>query len=215
MIGYQTMKNDILNFLDEKYHNAKCMLNYSNPFELLIAIMLSAQTKDESVNKVTNILFNKYKTIEDYRNANIKDIESILKPIGNQTKKSKYIISIANKLKEYNDTIPNNEEFLLSLDGIGIKTTNLFRAMIFNEKKMPVDTHVKRISLRLGLASENNTLEEIESILESFFPSEFILDTHHKLIYFGRNLCKSINPNCNECKLKKYCNYYKTNKKED
>lgn len=201
----------IVNYLEELYPNASCELNYSKDYELLIAVMLSAQTTDVSVNKVTGILFTKYPTLEMLANANIEEIMEIIKPIGTYRKKSQNIIEIAQSLLEnYNSVVPNNREYLESLPGVGRKTANVILSNLYNEPVLAVDTHIKRVSYRLGLAKETDDVLVVEKKLTKIFPKEKINKLHHQLIFFGRYHCKARNPNCQNCKLTDLCKHFQT-----
>lgn len=197
--------NEIINYLDELIPNPKCELNYNKDYELLIATMLSAQTTDKRVNGVTEVLFKKYPNLEALRKANIDDIIDIIKPIGTYNKKAKNIIDIANKLKEKNDIVPNDREFLESLPGVGRKTTNVVLSNIYNIPCIAVDTHVHRVSIRLGIAKKNDDVYTTEKKLSKKFKDYDLCRLHHQLVLFGRYYCKAINPNCENCKLKNIC----------
>ena len=197
--------NEIINYLDELIPNPKCELNYNKDYELLIATMLSAQTTDKRVNEVTEVLFKKYPNLESLRKADINDIIKIIKPIGTYNKKAKNIIEIANKLKEKNDIVPNDREFLESLPGVGRKTTNVVLSNIYNIPCIAVDTHVHRVSIRLGIANKNDDVYTTEKKLSKKFKDYDLCRLHHQLVLFGRYYCKAINPNCENCKLKNIC----------
>lgn len=200
--------NKILNYLDEIFPNPKCELNYTKDYELLLAIVLSAQTTDKRVNKVTNILFNKYKTLDELNEASTEDIASIIKEIGTFNKKSIYIKKIVKKLIDDNNyIIPNNREYIESLPGVGRKTANVFLSNIYNVPAIAVDTHVSRVSKRMRLAKEEDTVEIIEQKLMKKFPKDKWSKLHHQLVLFGRYKCKSLNPDCTNCKLKDICKY--------
>ena len=196
---------EIINYLDELIPNPKCELNYNKDYELLIATMLSAQTTDKRVNEVTEVLFKKYPNLEALRKADINDIIGIIKPIGTYNKKAKNIIDIANKLKEKNDIVPNDREFLESLPGVGRKTTNVVLSNIYNVPCIAVDTHVHRVSIRLGIANKNDDVYTTEKKLSKKFKDYDLCRLHHQLVLFGRYYCKAINPNCENCKLKNIC----------
>lgn len=200
--------NGIIEYLDEIIPNPKCELNYTKDYELLIATMLSAQTTDKRVNMVTNILFQKYPTLEALKNADIHDIMEIIKPIGTFRKKASNVIGIATQLCELG-YVPNNREFLESLPGVGRKTTNVVLSNIYNEPCIAVDTHVARVSKRLNIAKENDDVLEIEKKLNQFFPQDKLSRLHHQMVLFGRYHCKAQNPECEKCKLKSQCNYKK------
>ena len=204
--------NEVLDYLDELYPNAHCELNYNKDYELLIAIVLSAQTTDIRVNKVTKVLFSKYKTLEELSKANLEDIENIIRKIGTFKKKSVFIKNIASSLvKDYNGIVPNNRKYLETLTGVGRKTTNVFLSEYYNVPAIAVDTHVERVSKRLKLAKQNATVKEVEKSLMKKIPKERWIKTHHQFIFFGRYHCKAIKPNCNNCKLQHLCINYKDN----
>lgn len=204
--------NNIIEYLDEILPNAHCELNYRKDYELLLATMLSAQTTDKRVNMVTAVLFDKYPTLEDLANASLDDIMNIIKPIGTFQKKAVFVKSIAKELLEkQNGVIPNNRAFLESLPGVGRKTTNVVLSNLFNEPYLAVDTHVARVSIRLGLAKEKDDVYTIEKKLMKLFPEDRIVKLHHQLVLFGRYYCMARNPKCDTCKLKEMCLYYKKN----
>lgn len=200
--------HNIIEYLDEIIPNPKCELNYKKDYELLIAVMLSAQTTDKKVNETTSILFKKYDTLESLSNANVEDIKKIIKPIGMVNKKSKNIIEISKKIKEIG-YVPNNRNYLENLPGVGRKTTNVVLSNLYNTPCIAVDTHVSRISIRLGIADEKDDVLTIENKLTDYFPKEKLCRLHHQLVLFGRYHCKAKNPECNNCKLKKICKFQK------
>ena len=197
--------NEIVNYLDEIIANPKCELNYTKDYELLIATMLSAQTTDKRVNEVTKILFKKYPDLEALRQAKIADIINIIKSIGTYNKKAKNIIEIANRLKDRNDIVPNDRDFLESLPGVGRKTANVVLSNIYNVPCIAVDTHVERVSKRLKLAKKDDNVYEVEKKLTKKFKDYDLCRIHHQLVLFGRYYCKAINTNCENCKLKNIC----------
>ncbi len=200
------MMNQIIDYLDELFPNPQCELNYSNDYELLLAVMMSAQTTDKRVNMVNEVLFNKYSTLESLVSANKKDIENIIKPIGTYTKKASNIIEISKKLlNDYNGVVPNNRKFLESLPGVGRKTANVVLSNLFNESCIAVDTHVSRVSKRLGIALKNDDVLAIEQKLNKYFPKDKLGRLHHQLVLFGRYYCKAVKPECIDCKLKDIC----------
>lgn len=202
------MKNNIIyDYLLELFPNPKCELNYNKDYELLISTMLSAQSTDKTVNKVTDILFKKYNTLEQLKNAKIEDIKNIIRPVGSYNKKSSYLLDIANKVYEIG-FVPNDRTFLESLSGVGRKTTNVVLSEIFNLPFVAIDTHVNRVSKRLGIALQDDNLLTVENKIYLFFKEEQLKLIHICLVLFGRYHCKSIKPKCNECKLKNICNYY-------
>lgn len=201
---------DILKYLDELYPKAYCELNYSKDYELLIAIVLSAQTTDKRVNKVTPILFSKYNSLEKLANAPLEDIEIIIKEIGTFKKKSIFVKEIAYRLlKDHNGVVPNDRKYLETLPGVGNKTINVFLAEYYKVPAIAVDTHVERVSKRLKLCKQKATVLEIERTLMKKIPKDRWIKTHHQLIFFGRYHCKAIKPNCANCKLQNICTYYK------
>ena len=204
----------IENYLDELFPNPRCELNYTKDYELLLATMLSAQTTDKRVNSVTAILFKKYPILKSLAQADIIDVQNIIRPIGTYHKKSQNLIEIAKRLEEdYNGKLPNNREYLESLPGVGRKTANVVLSNIFNVPCIAVDTHVSRVSKRLNLAKETDDPLQIEKKLNKKFKKEDLCKRHHQLVLFGRYHCLARSPKCNECKLKDICKYYKHLKK--
>lgn len=196
---------EIIDILNE-FIEPSCELIFHNNFELVIAVMLSAQTTDKSVNIVTPALFSKYKTPIDLMNADIKELEEIIKPIGLYKNKSKNAIALAKALVEkHNSIVPNTFEELVALPGVGRKTANVVLALGFNIPAIPVDTHVFRVAKRLKIASSDMNELETEKALERKLPKSKWIDAHHLLLLFGRYYCKAINPKCENCLLKKYC----------
>ena len=203
------MDKEILNYLDDLYPNAKCELNYNKDYELLIATLLSAQTTDKRVNKVTEVLFKKYPSIKELSEASISDIENIIREIGTFRRKATYVHEITNKLvNDGYDYIPNDRKYIESLPGVGHKTANVFLSNIYDEPAIAVDTHVARVSKRLGLANKNDDVLKIEKKLMKKVPKDRWSRTHHQLVLFGRYNCKAIKPECSSCKLKEICKYY-------
>ena len=190
------------------FPNAGCELIYHNPFEFLVAVSLSAQTTDKAVNKITAILFDKYKSIQSLANANYNDVYNIIKPLGLASNKTKNLINLS---KEINllGYIPNNIMDLTKLSGIGIKTANVYMAEIYKEPHIAVDTHVFRVSKRLGLINDNDNVSICQYKLEKRYEKEYWIKVHHSFLFLGRYLCKSIKPNCKECLLKEKCKYFK------
>lgn len=197
---------EIINYLDELFPNPKCELNYNKDYELLIAVMLSAQTTDKRVNMVTDVLFKKYDTLEKLSNADINDVINIIRPIGTFNKKAENVIKISKSLlKDKNGIVPNDREYLESLSGVGRKTTNVVLSNLYNEPCIAVDTHVSRVSKRLNLAKENDDVLVIEKKLNKKFPNDKLCRLHHQMVLFGRYYCKAKNPLCENCKLKSIC----------
>ena len=202
--------NELMSKLDIMIPNPRCELEYTKDYELLIATVLSAQCTDARVNKVTSILFKKY-DINSLAEANIKDIEKIIYSCGNYKKKSLYLINIAKSLvKDFNGSVPNDREYLENLPGVGRKTTNVVLSNIYNVPAIAVDTHVDRVSKRLGLAYEIDTVFQVEKKLMKKLPESKWSRTHHQLVLFGRYISRSQNPECSKCLFKDKCIYYKT-----
>ncbi len=200
---------EVINILNEYYPDARCELNYTKDYELLIATVLSAQCTDKRVNMVTSILFNKY-DLEALKDADIKEIENIIRPCGSHTKKAKYIKTIATRLiEDWNGIVPNDREYLESLPGVGRKTCNVVLSNIYDIPAIAVDTHVARVSIRLGFAKEGDDVSIIEQKLMKKFPKNKWSRLHHQLVLFGRYNCTARNPKCSECLFKEKCKYYK------
>ena len=201
---------EILALLDEKYtREYKCYLNYENPGQLLIATMLSAQCTDARVNVVTKDLFQKYDPMEKFAQADLRELEQDIKPTGFYHNKAKNIIGCAQRLvNEYGGEVPSDLEALVSLPGVGRKTANVIRGNIFHEPSVVVDTHVKRISRRLGLTREEDPVK-IEKDLMKVLPREHWILYNIQIITFGRQICFARSPKCEECFLTKYCSEYK------
>ena len=204
-------KREIISkYLDELFPNPKCELIYHNDYELLIAIVLSAQATDKRVNMVTPILFSKYPTLEKLSEAPIDLLEEILKPIGSFRKKAVYVKDIAyNLTTKYQGVVPTDREKLEKLKGVGRKTINVFLSEYYNFPAIAVDTHVERISKRLRIASKKATVLEVEEKLQKFFPKDEWAKRHLQLVLFGRYYCKAVKPDCSSCPLKKLCTDYK------
>ncbi|XFA99599.1 endonuclease III [Candidatus Izemoplasma sp. B36] len=201
-----TKSQFIYNEISKLFPDAKCELNYYKDFELLIAIMLSAQTTDIAVNKVTENLFNKYHSIEDYANAEIEDLEQIIRKIGLYRNKSKNLKLMAKMVVDmYDSNIPKTQKELEQLPGVGRKTANVFLAEFYHIPRIAVDTHVSRVSKRLGLAKESDNPLKIEEKLKKRYNKSLWISLHHKFIFFGRYFCKAKKPNCKECPVIKYC----------
>ena len=191
--------------MDELFPNPKCELEFNNDFEFLIAVVLSAQTTDKKVNKVTSILFSKY-DINGLISAKTSDLEDILKPLGMAKKKTVFIKNIARDIKyKYDGKIPNDINELTKLDGVGRKTANVVLSTLYNKPYFAVDTHVTRVTKRLGLVPNDYDTLKIEEEMYKKVPKERISRTHHQFVLFGRYYCKSKNPMCDTCKLKNIC----------
>lgn len=200
---------DALKVYDEitkLFPNAGCELNYRKDYELLIAIMLSAQTTDQSVNKVTEKLFQKYQSLIEFAEAPVSDLEKDIKHLGLFRNKAKNLHLMTNKiLQEFSGVIPKTQEDLESLPGVGRKTANVYLAEMHHIPRIAVDTHVSRVSIRLGFAKMNSNPIEVEKKLMKLYPQDMWISLHHKLIFFGRYFCTARKPNCKECPIIKYC----------
>ncbi len=198
--------NKISEYLDYLFPNPKCELIYNNDYELLIAIVLSAQSTDKRVNTVTPIIFSKYNSLSKLKKAPLEDLENIIRPVGSFRKKSSYIKDIATILDEqYNGVVPKDRDILVTFPGVGRKTANVFLSEYYNEPAIAVDTHVERVSKRLKLASKKDDVLKIEKKLMKVFPKEEWAKRHLQMVLFGRYHCKAIKPNCSECKLIDIC----------
>ena len=203
------MNKEIYDILDYYIPNPKCELDYNSPFELLIATILSAQCTDKRVNIVTKELFKKY-DIKSLASASKKDIEDIIRSCGSYSKKSEYIITVSKRLLiDYDGIVPNDRKYLESLPGVGRKTTNVVLKNIYNEPSIPVDTHVERVSKRLGFAGINDSVTIIEKKLMKKIPKDKWNRVSEQILLFGRYYCTSKNPKCLDCKFKNYCKYNK------
>ena len=199
----------ILDTLEEMYPDARCELNYETPFQLLVATILSAQTTDKKVNKVTETLFKDYPSLVEFLTITNDELEERIKEIGLYRNKSKNIILMCNQLmQKFNGEVPNTMEELITLAGVGRKTANVVLSNAFNVPSIAVDTHVFRVSNRLGLASSDNVLEVEMQLRKEIIKSRWS-KTHHLLIFHGRYCCTAQRPKCAECRLKEYCVYYK------
>lgn len=205
MTGYQ-MDPKISSYLDTLFPNPKCELNYTKDYELLIAIVLSAQTTDKRVNKVTEVLFQKYPSLDSLSKAEIIDLEVILKEIGTYHKKALFVKEISSKLVEDGyEKVPHDREYLESLPGVGRKTVNVFFGEIYKEGVIAVDTHVSRVSKRLGLCDKDDDVLTVEKKLTNMVEEKKRADFHKQMVLFGRYHCKAIKPNCENCLLKDIC----------
>ncbi|MEH7483786.1 endonuclease III [Neobacillus drentensis] len=188
------------------YPEAHCELNHSNPFELVIAVALSAQCTDVLVNKVTKSLFEKYKTPEDYLEVSLEELQNDIRSIGLYRNKAKNIQSLSRLvLEEYKGEIPMDRDELIKLPGVGRKTANVVVSVAFNVPAIAVDTHVERVSKRLGICRWKDSVLEVEKTLMRKIPKDEWSVTHHRLIFFGRYHCKAQNPQCPSCPLLELC----------
>ena len=191
----------ILQKLDEMYPNAHCELNYTTIFELLIAVMLSAQTTDISVNKVTPKLFERYKSPQE-----LSDVENCIRSLGLYKNKSKNLIEMSKVLLDkFNGEVPKTKEELLTLPGVGVKTASVVLIEGYKIPAFPVDTHIERISKRLGIAKKSDDAIKVMEKLMKKYPKETWGKLHHQMIFFGRYTCNARKPKCEECLLKEKC----------
>lgn len=210
-------KNDaikLVEILKKTYPDATCSLDFKTPFQIVIAVMLSAQCTDERVNKTTPALFERCKTIQDFADIDIKELEEIIHPCGFYKNKAQNIKLCAKQvLENFNSTVPDNMEDLQSLAGVGRKSANVVMLEAFNKPQgIAVDTHAKRISNLMGLSNESNPVK-IEQDLLKIFPKEYLKDINHLFVWHGRNTCIARKPKCDSCSVKEFCKYYKKNTK--
>jgi len=200
----------ITSYLDRLYPSPKCALDFSTPYELLVAVILSAQCTDKRVNIVTKELFKIANTPEKMINLGIEKLKEIIHPCGFFNNKSKAIIDTSNDLiNKFDGQVPSTMEDLTSLKGVGRKTANVVIANAFGGQTIAVDTHVLRISKRLGLTKENASPLQCEKDLMRLLPKDRYTLHHHQTIWFGREHCRAINPKCEDCELKDICKYKK------
>lgn len=195
----------IINELDKMYENPKCELLYNKDYELLLAVMLSAQTTDKRVNMVTKPVFEKYNTLEKLDNMTLEEVEKNIRTIGMYRTKAKNFKAIVHRIREDYGYVPNDREYLESLPGVGRKTTNVVLSNIYNEPCFAVDTHVNRVSKRLGIANDVDDVLEVEEKLMKYFPKENWGRLHHQLVLFGRYTCKSKGALCDTCPFNGKC----------
>lgn len=203
-----TRKQRALNAIEvlkKEYPEAICSLNASNPFELLVAVRLSAQCTDARVNLVTPALFEKYKTLDDYCNADVKDIEKIIHSCGFYKSKAESIIDMAKGVRDrFGGVVPDNIEDLITLNGVGRKTANLIVGDIYGKESIVVDTHMIRISNRIGLVTDKDP-KKIEFALKKIIPADEGSDFCHRIVLFGRDICSARKPKCDECPMEFNC----------
>lgn len=195
-----------LDAMKEMFPHAKAELNHENPFELIIAVLLSAQCTDALVNRVTDGLFKKYKTPTDYISVSLEELQQDIRSIGLYRNKAKNIRKLCQVLiDEYDGEVPRSKTELMKLAGVGRKTANVVASVAFNEPAIAVDTHVERVTKRLAICRWKDSVLEVEETLMRKVPKEEWSETHHLMIFFGRYHCKSRNPNCQECPLLELC----------
>ena len=201
---------EIINLLKQEFPDAAIALAFTNPLELLIATVLSAQAADKLVNTVTPGLFKKYKTTDDYANAPLKDIEAAISHINFFHNKAKAVKACCSELTErFGGRVPQTLDELITLPGVGRKTANVVLGNAFGKDALAVDTHVKRVSQRLGLSGADNP-DKIEEDLCAIIEKRYWTETPRLFIAHGRKTCKAKAPLCGQCPLKELCNYYKT-----
>ena len=200
---------ELVNILRKRYPDAKCSLDFDTPFEMLVAVMLSAQCTDERVNKTTPSIFAKYSTPKDFADIDINELEELIHPCGFYKNKAKNIKACAKMIIEkYNGEVPKSMEELVKLPGVGRKSANVVMLEAFGDAQgIAVDTHCKRIANKIGLSDEKEP-EKIEQDLLKIFDKEDYKDINHLLIWHGRNTCIARNPKCEECVLKEICREY-------
>ncbi len=203
-----TKKERALNaieILKKEYPDALCSLTASNPFELLVAVRLSAQCTDARVNLVTPALFEKYKTLDDYANAELEDVEELVKSCGFYKNKAKSIIGMAKMIRDdFGGVVPDNIEDLIKLPGVGRKTANLIVGDVYHKESIVVDTHMIRISNRIGLVNVKDPYK-IEMALKKIIPPEEGSDFCHRIVLFGRDICSARKPKCDICPMRDNC----------
>ena len=208
----KTTDQIFVDYLEELFPDPGCALHFSNPFECLCAVMLSAQTTDASVNKVTPALFSRYPDAFAMADASLEELESIIHSIGLFHAKAKNLIGLSKALVErHGGEVPSGKQKMRELPGVGIKTSNVVGAICFGIPAIAVDTHVARVSKRLGYAKEEDSPEDIEVKLEKRFPKGIHIRLHYQIILFGRTVCHARQPECLSCKLTEHCRYFKKN----
>ena len=203
-----------LDVLSLAYPDAQCELVHQSPFELLMAVILSAQTTDKSVNLVTPALFRRYPTPAAMAAASLADLEDALKQLGLFRNKAKHLQATATTLLEqFHGQVPRTRNALMSLPGVGRKTANVVLSVAFGIPAVPVDTHVERIAKRLGLAKDADDVLAVEQKLQRKIPRELWSSSHHQMIHFGRYFCTAQNPRCDACSLTDQCKYFRKHHK--
>ncbi|MDR1886568.1 MAG: endonuclease III [Prevotellaceae bacterium] len=204
----------ILGWFEANVPVAETELHYDSPYQLIVAVILSAQCTDKRVNIVTKEFFGKYPTAESLSKADVSDIFELIKSVSYPNNKSKHLLGMAQMLvNEFNGEIPDNIDDLQKLPGVGRKTANVIVSVIFKKPAMAVDTHVFRVAGRIGLAVESKTPFDTEKQLVAGIPERYLPIAHHWLILHGRYVCTARSPKCAECGIKDYCKYYLKNKR--
>ena len=205
--GLMKMNKDlIINEFDKNFNDPKCELEYTKDYELLLSVMLSAQTTDKSVNMVTRELYKKYDTLDKLDTLTLDEIDNYIRSIGLHKTKSKYFKEIVTKIKEIG-YVPNDREFLESLSGVGRKTASVVLGILFDIPSFAVDTHVYRVSKRLGITTMKDDVLKTEIKLKKYFDEDKWNKINSQMVLFGRYICTSKNPKCDKCHLKNICKY--------
>lgn len=206
------MTSKILEYLDFLFPNPVCELTFNTDYQLLMAVVLSAQSTDKRVNSVTPLIFSKYPTLEELKNAPLDDLEMIIRPVGSFRKKASFLKGIAQRLvDEFDDVVPTDREVLESFPGVGHKTANVFLSEYYHVPAIAVDTHVERVSKRLKLAYMKDSVSDVERKLMKKIPKEKWSKFHLQMVLFGRYYCKAIKPSCKDCQLRDFCREKKKN----
>ncbi len=206
------MTSKILEYLDFLFPNPVCELTFNTDYQLLMAVVLSAQSTDKRVNSVTPLIFSKYPTLEELKNAPLDDLEMIIRPVGSFRKKASFLKGIAQRLvDEFDGVVPTDREVLESFPGVGHKTANVFLSEYYHVPAIAVDTHVERVSKRLKLAYMKDSVSDVERKLMKKIPKEKWSKFHLQMVLFGRYYCKAIKPSCKDCQLRDFCREKKKN----
>lgn len=206
----------VIEWFSESMPIAETELNYENPYQLLVAVILSAQCTDKRINQITPALFNAYPTPESMAKATVDDIFTYIKSVSYPNNKARNLHGMSRTLvEEFNSEVPSDLTDLLKIPGVGRKTANVIRSVIFGQSAMAVDTHVFRVSERIGLTTKSKNPRQTEETLVRYIPSELIGKAHHWLILHGRYVCKARRPDCLNCGLTEMCRYYQKNNKNE
>lgn len=206
----------VIEWFSESMPIAETELNYENPYQLLVAVILSAQCTDKRINQITPALFNAYPTPESMAKATVDDIYTYIKSVSYPNNKARNLHGMSRTLvEEFNSEVPSDLTDLLKIPGVGRKTANVIRSVIFGQSAMAVDTHVFRVSERIGLTTKSKNPRQTEETLVRYIPSELIGKAHHWLILHGRYVCKARRPDCLNCGLTEMCRYYQKNNKNE
>lgn len=211
---YKERYNGVIEYFKENMPSPKTELQYSNPYELLVAVILSAQCTDKRINMVTPALFQAYPSPFDLAKASVDDIFHYIKSVTFPNNKAKSLLGMANMLVDnYNGEVPSSIDELVKIPGVGRKTANVILSVVFNQAAMAVDTHVFRVSNRIGLTNNSKTPIETERTLVKHIPQELIATAHHWLILHGRYVCMARKPDCLNCGIKRFCKHYSVSNK--